>query len=162
MKLSLIVAMATNRTIGIDKKMPWHLSADLKQFKKITLGHPIIMGRKTFESIGRPLPGRKNIIISRDPEYQQAGCWVFNSLELALQNCATEQEVFVIGGATLYAATLDLADKLYITQINQAFDGDTWFPALQTERWQEVTREDINDDSSVDFDYSFIEYQRIV
>jgi len=161
MKLSLIVAMATNRTIGINKQMPWHLSADLKQFKKITMGHPIIMGRKTFESIGRPLPGRQNIVISRDINYQQEGCLVFNDLDAAVQHCADQEEVFVIGGATLYAVTLERADRLYITQINQAFEGDTWFPEIDAADWREVTREDINDDASVDFKYSFISYDRI-
>jgi len=161
MKLSLIVAMATNRTIGINKQMPWHLSADLKQFKKITMGHPIIMGRKTFESIGRPLPGRQNIVISRDISYQQEGCLVFNDLDAAVQHCADQEEVFVIGGATLYAVTLERADRLYITQINQAFEGDTWFPEIDEADWLEVTREDINDDASVDFKYSFISYDRI-
>ncbi|RLA24747.1 MAG: dihydrofolate reductase [Gammaproteobacteria bacterium] len=160
MKLSLIVAMATNRTIGINKKMPWHLSADLKQFKKITMGHPIIMGRKTFESIGRPLPGRQNIIISRDINYQQEGCLVFNDLDSAVQHCSEQDEVFVIGGATLYEVTLERADRLYITQINQAFEGDTWFPEIDAEDWREVAREDINNDASVDFKYSFISYDR--
>ena len=160
MKLSLIVAMASNRTIGINKQMPWHLSADLKHFKKTTLGYPIIMGRKTFESIGRPLPGRQNIIISRDPNYQQAGCLVFNDLEAALNSCSKEEEVFVIGGATLYEATLAYADRLYITQIQQDFAGDTWFPAIDKSQWQESAREDISDDKSVEFDYSFVVYQR--
>lgn len=160
MKLSLIVAMATNRTIGINNQMPWHLSADLKKFKKITMGQPIIMGRKTFESIGRPLPGRQNIIISRDLQYQQQGCLVFNDLDSALQSCTGSDEVFVIGGATLYAATLARAERLYITEIQQVFDGDTWFPEIKQEQWREVAREDINDDNSVDFNYSFIIYER--
>ena len=160
MKLSLIVAMATNRTIGINNQMPWHLSADLKKFKQITMGHPIIMGRKTFESIGRPLPGRQNIIISRTPDYQQQGCLVFNDLETALHHCSENNEVFVIGGATLYEATLAQADRLYITEIRQLFDGDTWFPEINPLQWQEVQREDINNDSSVDFNYSFITLNR--
>ncbi|MDF1582806.1 MAG: dihydrofolate reductase [Methyloprofundus sp.] len=161
MKLSLIVAMATNRTIGINKQMPWHLSADLKHFKKITLGHPIIMGRKTFESIARPLPGRQNIIISRDIHYQQEGCLVFNDLDAAVQYCADKEEVFVIGGATLYDATLARADRLYITQIHQSFEGDTWFPEINAAKWREVAREDVDNDVSVDFKYSFICYERI-
>ena len=160
MKLSLIVAMATNRTIGINNQMPWHLSADLKKFKKITMGQPIIMGRKTFESIGRPLPGRQNIIISHNPDYQQQGCLVFNDLDSALQSCAESDEVFVIGGATLYAATLIRADRLYITEIQRTFDGDTCFPEIEQDHWREVAREDINDDNSVDFNYSFIVYEK--
>jgi len=161
MKLSLIVAMAANRTIGINKQMPWHLSADLKHFKKITLGHPIIMGRKTFESIARPLPGRQNIIISRDIHYQQEGCLVFNDLDAAVQHCADKEEVFVIGGATLYDVTLARADRLYITQIHQSFEGDTWFPEINAAKWREVAREDVDNDASVDFKYSFICYERI-
>ncbi|WP_428357309.1 dihydrofolate reductase [Methyloprofundus sp.] len=160
MKLSLIVAMASNRTIGLNKQMPWYLSADLKKFKKITMDHPIIMGRKTFESIGRPLPGRQNIIISRNPDYQQPGCLVFNNLDNALQSCAEIDEVFVIGGATLYEATLERADKLYITEIQQAFDGDTWFPEINLEQWHEIAREDINNDNNVTFNYSFIVYEK--
>ena len=161
MKLSLIVAMATNRTIGINKQMPWHLSADLKQFKKITMGHPIIMGRKTFESIGRPLPERQNIVISRDANYQQEGCLVFNSLDAAVQHCSDQEEIFVIGGATLYEVTLERADRLYITQIHKSFEGDTWFPEIDAAEWQAVAREDVNDDANVDFKYSFICYDRI-
>ena len=161
MKLSLIVAMATNRTIGINNQMPWHLSADLKKFKKITMGHSIIMGRKTFESIGRPLPGRENIIISRNPQYQQQGCLVFDNLDSAIQNCAESDEIFVIGGATLYETTLARADRLYITEIQQAFDGDTWFPKINHEQWREIARKEINDDNSVDFKYSFIVYERL-
>jgi len=160
MKLSLIVAMAENRTIGINKEMPWHLSADLKKFKKITMGHPIIMGRKTFESIGRPLPGRKNIIISRNTDYQQEGCEVFNNLDKAIQSCQVEEEVFVIGGATLYEAILDKSDRLYVTEIKKSFEGDTWFPEIDQQEWSEYEREDINDDSSVDFSYSFVSYKR--
>ncbi len=158
MQLSLIVAMASNHAIGLNNKMPWHLSADLKKFKHITMGHPIIMGRKTFESIGRPLPGRQNIIISRNPDYRQQDCLVFNSLEAAIQSCADCDEVFVIGGATLYKVALALADKLYITAIHQAFEGDTYFPELNKQQWREVAREDIKEDAT--FDYSFITYVR--
>ena len=161
MKLSLIVAMATNRTIGIDKKMPWHLSADLKKFKAITMGHPILMGRKTFESIGRPLPGRQNIVISRDTSYQQEGCLVFNDLEIALEHLADQEEVFVIGGAAFYDVMIDKADCLYLTQINQSFDADTFFPEIKPEQWKELSREDINNDPSVDFSYSFLTLERI-
>jgi dihydrofolate reductase len=137
MKLSLIVAMAENRTIGLNKEMPWHLSADLKKFKKITMGHPIIMGRKTFESIGKPLPGRKNIIISRNSNYLQEGCEVFNSLDSALESCSKEEEIFVIGGATLYESILEKSDRLYITEIKKSFAGDTWFPEFDQNQWSE-------------------------
>jgi len=160
MTLSLIVAMATNRAIGIDNKMPWHLSADLKKFRKITTGHPIIMGRKTFESIGRPLPDRQNVIISRNPDYQATGCLVFDDIHAAIAHFPDEDEIFIIGGATLYNAVLAETDKLYITEINQDFAGDTFFPEIKAAEWQEREVEVINDDDSVDFDYRFVTYER--
>lgn len=160
MKLSLIVAMASNRIIGQNNQIPWHLSADLKKFKKITMHHPIIMGRKTFESIGRALPGRQNIIISRHADYAQQGCLVFNNLESALSHCSGSEEVFVIGGATLYTVALAKADRLYITEIKQAFDGDTWFPEINKKHWQLISHQAINNDNSVNFSYSFTVYAR--
>ncbi len=162
MKISLIVALSSNRAIGLDGKMPWHLSADLKRFKQITMGHPILMGRKTFESIGRPLPGRTNIIVSRNPAYSAEGCIVVESVEAAIsQGCQLADEVFVIGGSTLYKATLPIAGSLYITEINQAFDGDTFFPDFDTGDWTEVEREDVTDDTRVSFSYSFLKLQRM-
>jgi dihydrofolate reductase len=162
MKISLIVAMASNRAIGLNSQMPWHLSADLKRFKQITMGHPIIMGRLTFEAIGRPLPGRTNIIVSRNPSYQQEGCVVVASIEAAINyGCGLADEVFVIGGATLYEATLPLAASLYITQIKQDFDGDTFFPDFDRSNWTEVEREDVVDDAKAGFDYSFLKLQKI-
>jgi dihydrofolate reductase len=161
MKISLIVAMASNGIIGQDGQMPWHLSSDLKRFKKITLGSPIIMGRKTFESIGKPLPGRSNIIVSRNLAYRQEGCFVFDSIETALANsCRMGGEVFIIGGSALYEATLAYADRLYVTEINQDFEGDTAFPHWDKVEWTEIEREDIDDDPSVSFSYSFITYKR--
>jgi dihydrofolate reductase len=162
MKISLIVAMASNRVIGLDNQMPWHLSADLKKFKSITLGKPIVMGRKTFESIGRPLPGRTNIIISRNSDYNQVGCLVVNDLEGALTSaCLLADEIFVIGGSALYEALLPRANVLYLTQINQAFEGDTFFPEINKEEWREVKREDINNDPQVNFSYSFLQLEKI-
>jgi len=161
MKISLIVALSSNRVIGLDNKMPWHLSADLKKFKLITMGYPIIMGRKTFESIGKPLPGRTNIIISHNTDYRQDGCLVFGSLNAALLHACTEAtQVFVIGGATLYEAVLPLADELYLTEIQQEFTGDTFFPEIRGEDWLEVAREDIADDPQVNFCYSFLRLVR--
>ncbi|WP_305909803.1 type 3 dihydrofolate reductase [Methylomarinum sp. Ch1-1] len=161
MKISLIVAMASNRVIGVDNRMPWHLSADLKKFKQLTMGSPILMGRKTFESIGRPLPGRRNIIISRNPSYQQPGCDVFNDLQAALDSCRNNDEIFIIGGAKLYKTMLPRADFLYLTEIQQDFAGDTRFPEFDRQQWQEVERQDIDDDESVDFCYSFIKLKKI-
>jgi dihydrofolate reductase len=163
MKISLIVAMASNRVIGLNNKMPWHLSADLKKFKQITMGSPILMGRKTYESIGKPLPGRTNIIISRNTDYQQAGCLVFNNLETALQSASElTNELFVIGGSDLYQTLLPLADNLYLTLINQAVAGDTYFPEIDLNEWKEVAREDINDDTSTPFSYSFLTLDKII
>ncbi len=161
MKISLIVAMATNRIIGIDKQMPWHLSADLKKFKKITMGHPILMGRKTHESIGKALPGRRNLIISRNKGYQAEGCEVFNEIQQAISYCDNVQELFVIGGASFYEAMLPHADFIYLTEIHKDFTGDTFFPKINPDQWQEIAREDITDDTQVNFDYSFVKLQRL-
>ncbi|MGZ8226837.1 MAG: dihydrofolate reductase [Methylococcaceae bacterium] len=161
MKISLIVAMASNRVIGQNNQMPWHLSADLKKFKQITMGSPILMGRHTYESIGRPLPGRTNIIISKNPLYQQAGCLVFNDLEKALQcACRNAEEIFVIGGATLYQAMLPISDTLYLTEIKKEFPGDTFFPEINGDEWCEVEREDIHDDPDAAFSYSFLKFKK--
>jgi dihydrofolate reductase len=161
MKISLIVAMASNRVIGNNNIMPWHLSADLKKFKKITMGSPILMGRKTYESIGRPLPGRTNIIISRNPEYQQDGCLVFNDIEAAIKKgCETAGEIFVIGGADLYEAILPIADALYLTIIDKEFQGDTFFPDIDLNAWIEVERENICDDPDAAFSYSFLKLEK--
>ncbi|MFM8342169.1 MAG: dihydrofolate reductase [Methylomonas sp.] len=156
MKISLIVAMASNRAIGLDGQMPWHLSADLKHFKQVTMGAPIVMGRKTFAAIGRPLPGRRNLVVSRNPDYWPSGCDVFTDINSALQACGDWDEVFIIGGATLYQALLPYADYLYLTEIHRAFEADTFFPDFDRQVWQEVARQDIDNDASVDFSYSFL------
>ncbi len=156
MNISLIVAMASNRVIGADNKMPWHLPADLNKFKQITLGSPILMGRKTHESIGRVLPGRDNIIISRNPGYQAQGCQVFPSIETALSSFQKCQEIFVIGGSSLYESMLDKARMIYLTEIHAEFSGDTYFPELDENNWIEVERKHIDHDPDVDFSYSFI------
>jgi len=163
MKISLIVAMASNRVIGLNNKMPWHLSADLKKFKKITMGSPILMGRKTYESIGRPLPGRTNIIISRNIDYQQNGCVVFNDLKTALEKASENtEEIFIIGGSDLYQSILPIADTIYLTLINQEFQGDTFFPEIELNDWSEVEREDITDDSEATFNYSFLKLEKTI
>jgi dihydrofolate reductase len=137
---SLIVAMTKNRVIGYQNKMPWHLPAELAYFKRITTGHPIIMGRKTFESIGRPLPGRRNIVVSRNANFHAPGIEVTNSLENALMLCADEN-AFVIGGASLYADALKLAQRLYVTEIEAELTGDTFFPVIDDSAWQEESRD---------------------
>lgn len=154
--------MATNHAIGLNGQMPWHLSADLKRFKQITWNHPIIMGRLTFDAIGKPLPGRTNIIVSRNKAYQQPGCVVVGSIKAAIDfGCGLADEVFVIGGATLYEATLPLANNLYITQINKAFTGDTFFPKFDQSHWLEVEREDVDADTRVGFSYSFLTLKKV-
>ncbi len=160
MKISLIVAMAANRVIGSNGQMPWHLPADLKRFKQITWGSPIVMGRKTFEAIGKPLPGRSNIIVSNNKSYSQPDCQVFSDVESALRHCSQCAEVFVIGGATLYQALLPKADYLYLTEIKKEFVGDTYFPEIDKSQWQEIERQCIESDQVVDFSYNFIKLSR--
>jgi len=130
MTLSLIVAMTENRVIGKNNQLPWHLSEDLKRFKKITMGHPIIMGRKTFESIGRPLPGRQNIVLTRDKNYTKEGIDVAHTLADALSKCEQTGEEFVIGGASVFEDALPLARRLYLTLIRHPFEGDAYFPSV--------------------------------
>lgn len=167
MKISLIVAMASNRVIGMNNQMPWHLSADLKRFKQITMGSPIIMGRKTYQSIGKPLPGRVNIVISKAQFSQLVSLdWpdgefhVFDEIDRALSYCAHYQEIFIIGGTSLYQSMLPVADRLYLTQIHQDFAGDTFFPAIDLSQWMETDRADIDNDTNVSFSYSFIRLDR--
>ena len=125
------------------------------------MGKPIMMGRKTYESIGRPLPGRRNIIISRNPNYQKTGCEVYNSIVTAIQACRNVQELMIIGGSGLYKVLLPSADKIYLTFINSEFSGDTFFPDFDQSQWREIKRIDITDDNQVDFDYSFITLSRV-
>lgn len=153
--------MTSNHLIGINNQIPWHLSADLKKFKQITLGSPILMGRKTHESIGKVLPGRKNIIISRHRDYQSENCAVFDKIEHAIESCSNCQELFVIGGASIYELMLNKADFIYVTEIHKVVTGDTYFPKINFQQWQEIAREDINNDTQVDFNYSFVKLQRL-
>lgn len=159
MKISLIVAMGENGVIGVDNGMPWHLSADLKRFKRITMGKPLVMGRRTHESIGRPLPGRKNIVLTSDPTYAAPGCVVVHTLIDAL-NEADADEVMVIGGSSLYEKLLSKADRLYLTLIHRAFGGDTFFPQLKWDEWTEIERLDVEDDPDSGLSYSFLVLQR--
>ena len=156
--ISLIVAMANNRVIGKDNQMPWHLPADLGHFKAVTLGKPIIMGRKTYESIGRPLPGRKNIVISRNADYSLEGCETVCSLEEALDLVNDVEEVMIIGGGYLYSQTLPQADRLYLTFIDLDVDGDTQFPEFEHLRLKEVKREKHLKDEKNPYDYEFVDF----
>lgn len=159
-KLSLICAMDENRLIGSNNALPWHLPADLAFFKRTTMGKPILMGRKTFQSIGRPLPGRQNIVITRDPDFSAEGCDIVNSIEAALDCCKQAEDVMLIGGASLYEQTIPKADHLYITRIHHQFEGDTWFPEFESSGWISEFREDFKADDTNRFEHSFIKYSR--
>lgn len=159
-RISIIVAMAQNRTIGIDNTLPWRIPEDLKHFKTLTMGHHMIMGRKTFESIGRPLPGRTTVVVSRDRNLKIDGCVVAHSLAEALAACASDPEVFVVGGADIYAQALGLANALYITEIRQDVAGDAWFPEFDRETWQEVAREKRSQSEPQPLEYDFVTYRR--
>lgn len=138
MIISFMVAMDENRVIGKDNKLPWHLPSELQYVKKTTMGHPLIMGRKNYEAIGRPLPGRRNIIVTRNGEYHVEGCEVTHSAEEVFELCQDEEEIFIFGGAQIYDLFLPYVEKLYITKIHHAFDGDTFFPEIDMTDWKEV------------------------
>lgn len=159
--IALIAAMGKEREIGHNGKMPWHLSADLKHFKAITTGHTILMGRRTHESIGRPLPNRDNVVVSRDIDFRPEGCRVFASIDLALAAAPADQTLMVIGGATLYEVLLPRADRLYLTRIHAGFPADTWFPAINDEEWREVEREEHKPDDRNLYAYSFVTLERV-
>ncbi|EKP0248643.1 MULTISPECIES: type 3 dihydrofolate reductase [Aeromonas] len=157
MKISMIAALAKKQVIGKNNLMPWHMPADLAHFKRVTLGKPVLMGRKTFESIGRPLPGRRNLVISRNPDYQAEGIEVVGSVEAALALLAgsSVEELMVIGGGHLYAEMLPSADCLYLTRIDLAVEGDTRFPAFDDGQWQRVDCESHPADEKNPHPYSF-------
>ena len=161
MRIALIVAMAENRVIGRNNQLPWHIRADLRHFRKLTMGRPIIMGRRTHESIGRPLPGRDNIVISTDRHYQADGCEVVHSIDQALEAAGDCEEAMIIGGANLYRQTLETADRLYLTLVKAAPEGDTWFPVIEPQQWREIERETHKADEHNDFDYDFVVLDRL-
>jgi dihydrofolate reductase len=156
MRIALVVAMDRNGVIGAGGRLPWRLPADLRRFRHITMGKPIIMGRRTHESIGRPLPGRENIVVTRDRSYKAAGCTVVHGLDQALEHCHAADEVMIMGGAELYSRTLELADRIHLTEVHADVTGDTYFPPWQREEWQEVSREDFPADSANEYAYSFV------
>ena len=160
MQLSIIVAMDRNRVIGRGGVLPWYISSDLKNFKKITMGKPILMGRKTHDSIGKPLPGRENIILTNNKKYSAEGCTVKNTLDEVYLYCEKQLELVVMGGAILYSQTLDKADKLYITEVNASVNGDTFFPEYKSSQWREISRESFNADENNEFDYSYTVLER--
>jgi len=151
--LSVIVAVANNNVIGLDNTLPWHLPEDLKRFRALTTGHHIIMGRKTYESLGRLLPGRTTVIVTRNPQYKIEGALIAHSLEAAMALCRNDDEAFLIGGAELYQHGLDLANKLYMTEIAIEVKGDAHFPALDMSQWQESAREAHVSEKGLEFGY---------
>ena len=152
--------MAENRVIGVNNTLPWRLPADLKHFRKLTTGHHVIMGRRNYESIGKPLPDRTNIVITHDPNYRAPGCLVAHSIEEALAIANSDPEIFVIGGAEIYRQALNSADRLYLTLIHAHINGDTYFPEFDGSHWQEVERERHEADERNPYPYTFLIYAR--
>ena len=157
-EISIIVAVGKNNVIGSDGKLPWHMPADLKRFKELTTGKPVIMGRKTYESIGKPLPNRTNIILTRSADYEAGGCIVVNSLDEALEATEGEKEAMIIGGASIYAQFLPKARRIYMTQIDALIEGDVYFPAVSG--WREVNIEHHKKDDKNPHDYTFVIFER--
>ncbi|AUL14145.1 dihydrofolate reductase [Bordetella bronchiseptica] len=157
--LSLVVAYSTNRVIGRDNALPWKLPGDLAHFKRTTLGHPIIMGRNTWESLGRPLPGRTNIVITRNPAYDAAGAVVVGSLAAAIQACGDAAVACIIGGAQIYAQALPLAQRVVATEVHAEIEGDAFFPPLPAGQWRETQRAAQPAENGLRYD--FVEYERV-
>ncbi|MEJ8801695.1 dihydrofolate reductase [Pontibacter sp. H249] len=154
--VSIIVATAENNVIGKDNQLIWHLPADLKHFKQLTMGHPILMGRKTFESIGKPLPGRTSIIITRQEDYEAEGCIVAPSVQEAIQKAKElDEQVCIIGGAEIYKQALPLTDCIELTKIHHSFDGDTFFPDLNADDWEVIAEEKHEPDEKNKYNYTF-------
>ena len=163
MVLSLLVAADENNLIGKDNKLPWHLPADLKYFKNLTWGMPILMGRKTFDSIGKPLAGRKNMIITRNKDWQQEGVVVVYTIDEAIEVAKKEdvKELFIIGGAEIFNTSITTADRIYLTRIHHSFEGDVYFPAISKEEWQLVKEVQGKKDEKNPYDFTFQTWERI-
>lgn len=151
--VSIIVAVSENGIIGKDNDLPWKISEDLKRFKKLTKGHPVIMGRKTHESIGRILPDRLNIVITRDKDVSYNGCITVNSISDAIRKAGNDKEIFIIGGGEIYKKSLGFVDRIYLTKVHQTVEGDTYFPTLNSD-WKETNREDKDGYSFITYDFS--------
>ncbi len=164
MKLSIIAAVSNNNVIGNDNRLIWHMPADLKRFKNITMGHTLIMGRKTFQSIGKPLPGRKTIVVTRQKDFDTQGCQKASSFKEAIKLVKDQSEVFIAGGAEIYQQALEshYTKKIYLTRIFADFEGDTYFPELDTQKWQVIDRADYEPDEKNIYPYAFLEYKRKV
>ena len=160
--ITIIAAIANNNALGKDNDLIWHLPADLKRFKKVTSGHHILMGRNTFESIGKPLPNRTSVIITRNNDYFKDGCLVANSIEEAIEMSNKDSDVFIIGGAQIYKQAIQkgLVDQLDITIVHHNFEADVFFPTIDLDVWKEISREDCKADEKNKYDYSFVSYIR--
>ncbi|QXP68935.1 dihydrofolate reductase [Polaribacter sp. R2A056_3_33] len=160
--ITIIAAIAKNNALGKDNDLIWHLPADLKRFKKVTSGHHILMGRNTFESIGKPLPNRTTIIITRNKNYFKEGCLIANSIEEAIEMVENKDDIFIIGGAQIYKECIekDLVDRLDITQVHHEFEADVFFPEIDLKIWKETAREDFLADEKNKFDFSFVRYSK--
>ncbi len=155
MIISIVVAIAENNAIGKANKLLWHLPADLKHFKTITTGHPVIMGRKTYDSVGKPLPNRRNIVITRDTTLRLPGVEVVNTLDAAIVLCEGAEEVFIVGGAEIYKMAMPLTDRIYLTIVRAVFDADTFFPPIPAAEWEETARESHGPDEKNALGYTF-------
>ena len=162
-RISLIAAMARNRSIGIDNRLPWHLPADLKRFKALTMGHPMVIGRRTYDSVGRALPGRTTIVVTRQPGWTAPGVIVAHTLDEALDEAVRldDAEVFVGGGQEIFRLALDRADRIYLTVIDRDFPGDTFFPEFDELRWRIVEREEHPPTEARPYAFSFVTYEKI-
>jgi len=159
--ISLIVAASTNNVIGAQGELPWRLSSDLKRFKAITMGKPIVMGRLTYESIGRALPGRQNIVITRQAEFKAEGCDVVQSIDAAIAAAGDAEEIVIIGGSHIYQEFLPRADRIYLTRVQADVEGDTYLPDLAADEWRESSREEYDADESNDFDVVCTNLERL-
>ncbi len=157
-KISIIVAMNNKRVIGLNNALPWHISEDLKHFKKLTLNHSVVMGRKTFESIGKPLKQRKNIVISRNESLNFEGVMIVNSIDKAISIANDESEIFIIGGEQIYSISLSIVTHMYITEVNNNNEGDAFFPNFKKNQWSEISRQNLTSENGLDF--SFVEYEK--
>ena len=159
--ISIIVAIARNGVIGGDNRLLWHISEDLRRFKALTTGHPVVMGRKTWKSLGRPLPGRTNVVLTRQLDFAPEGAVVVHSLEEAVRMFPPQEEVFIIGGGELYAQALPLADRLYITTVEADYEGDVRFPEWDRSQWQLTSRELHERGEKFEHPFEFVDYERI-
>lgn len=158
--ISIIAAVARKGVIGGNNDLLWHISEDLKRFKALTTGHPVVMGRKTWESLGRPLPNRINVVVTRNEDFSAEGCTVARSLEEAFRLFGPDEEIFVIGGGQIYAEAMPMADKLYITWVEADYEGDTYFPEVSDARWRETVRERHECGAKFEHPFVFVDYVR--